>query len=73
MNDKIETRTFVGEVDTAVSDGWAGFHIGQSYELHIERSDNNVFIMLDCHEYATPDVGLVMSEEQFEKWFRKWD
>ncbi|MGI4864611.1 MAG: hypothetical protein ACRYFZ_11875 [Janthinobacterium lividum] len=66
-----ETRTFIGESGTQAFDGWAGFRIGQEYELHVERSDGDVFLMLAYHEHATPGAGLVMSEEQFEKWFRK--
>jgi len=38
-----ETRTFVGETGTQVYDGWAGFRIGQAYELHVEhRADSTV-------------------------------
>ncbi|RZK38681.1 MAG: hypothetical protein EOO61_07795 [Hymenobacter sp.] len=58
-----EICIFVGGTDTAVSDDWAGFHIGQRYELHVKRSDSDVFIMLDYHEHVTPGAGLVMSKE----------
>jgi hypothetical protein len=68
-----ETRTFVGETSTAVGDGYAGFRIGQQYPLSYEhRSDGTVAIKLDHHEHVSPGAGpLVVSNEQFEKWFQK--
>jgi len=71
-NPTTETRTFVGESATAVTDGWAGFRLGQRYELHVTKgADRTVSIMLDKHEYAAFDIGLVITEEQYEKWFTK--
>jgi hypothetical protein len=68
-----ETRTFIGVSSTAVGDGYAGFRIGQRYPLTYERRDDGtVAILFDHHEHVSPSAGpMVLSNEQFEKWFRK--
>jgi hypothetical protein len=67
-----ETRTFLGETSTAVGDGYAGFSIGQTYQLQVEHRGETVAIALDHHEHVSPGAGpLVVSSEQFEKWFQK--
>jgi hypothetical protein len=68
-----QSLTFVGETATSVGDGYAGFRIGRSYELQVERRDDGtVSIVMDHHEHVSPGVGpLVVTSEQFEKWFRK--
>jgi hypothetical protein len=67
-----ETRTFIGESSTAVGDGYAGFRIGQAYPLIFEcRDDGTVAIKLD-HQHVSLGAGpMVLTSEQFEKWFRK--
>ena len=69
----VETRTFIGETSTAVGDGYAGFRIGQPYQLSYERRDDGtVAILLNHHEHVSPGAGpLVVTSEQFEKWFQK--
>ena len=67
-----ETRTFIGDAAAHVGDGWAGFHLGQRYELHVNyQDDGSVSLMLDHHVHVTPGAGLVLTVEQFEKWFAK--
>jgi hypothetical protein len=67
-----ETRTFVGETASAVGDGYAGFRIGRQYPLTYTKEFDEVRIVLDHHEYVSSGAGpLVLSVEQFEKWFRK--
>jgi hypothetical protein len=67
-----ETRTFVGETAGAVGDGYAGFRIGQQYQLSYTKEFDEVRIVLDHHEHVSPGAGpLVLTVEQFEKWFRK--
>jgi hypothetical protein len=67
-----ETSTFVGETATSVGDGYAGFRIGRRYQLQVEHRGDTVAIMLDHHEHVSPGAGpMVVSSEQFEKWFRK--
>jgi hypothetical protein len=68
-----ETRTFIGETSTAVGDGYAGFRLNQPYQLTYERRDDGtVAIKLDHHEHVSPSAGpMVVTAEQFEKWFRK--
>lgn len=66
------TRTFVGETATAIGDVWAGFRAGQEYQLTYTRESDEVRIVLDHHEHVSPGAGpLVVTSEQFEKWFRK--
>jgi hypothetical protein len=69
----IETRSFVGETATSVGDGYTGFRIGQQYQLTVEHLSNGIVaITLDHHEYVSPGAGpMVVSSEQFEKWFAK--
>lgn len=52
-----ETRTFVGETSTAVGDGYAGFRIGQTYQLQVEHRGDKLAIVLDHHEHVSPDAG----------------
>jgi hypothetical protein len=67
-----ETRTFVGEPGTAVGDGWAGFRLGQYYELYVQQVDDEmVTILLGRPARVRPGSGLVVTVEQFEKWFVK--
>jgi hypothetical protein len=71
-DEHIERRTFVGETGTIVTDGWAGLRLGQPYELHVTRyDDDTVSIVLEYHAHVTPGAGLVVTVEQFEKWFVK--
>jgi hypothetical protein len=68
----IETRTFIGESGTPAFDGYAGFRIGQRYELRVERRDDSTVAVGLDHAHCTPGVGpMVVSKEQFEKWFSK--
>ena len=68
-HEQIERRTFVGEMGTQAFDGWAGFRIGQSYQLRYTREFDEVRIALD---HAGPGAGpLVVTVEQFGKWFVK--
>jgi hypothetical protein len=69
----IENRTFVGESATSVGDGYAGFRIGRTYELQVERRDDGtVAIVMDHHEHVSPGAGpLVVTQAQFEKWWVK--
>ena len=58
-----ENRTFVGETGTQAFDGFAGFRVGQSYQLRHTREFDEVRIEMD-HAGA----GLVVvSVEQFGK------
>ena len=58
-----ERRSFVGEAASQVSAGFAGFRIGQSYQLRYTREFDEVRIEMD-HAGA----GLVVvSVEQFGK------
>jgi len=68
----IENRTFVGESATSVGDGYAGFRIGRSYQLQVEHRGDSVAIVLDHHEHVSTGAGpLVLTSEQFEKWFKR--
>jgi hypothetical protein len=67
-----ETRTFIGETASAVGDGYAGFRIGQEYQLTYSKEFDEVRLVLDHHAHVSPGVGpLVLTSEQFEKWFRR--
>jgi hypothetical protein len=64
-----ETRTYVGETSTQAFDGFVGFRVGQSYQLRYTREFDEVRIARD---HAAPGAGpLVVSVEQFGKWFKK--
>jgi hypothetical protein len=70
-NSTTETRTFVGETATAMDDGYAGFRIGQQYQLTYTKEFNEVRIVLP---HGSPGAEpLVLTSEQFEKWFVKWN
>ncbi len=50
-------------------DGYAGFRAGQTYSLRVERRDDGtVAIALD---HGSPRSELELSQEKFEKWFRR--
>jgi hypothetical protein len=67
-----QTLTFVGETATSVGDGYAGFRVGRTYQLQVEQQGNTVTIVLDHHEHVSSGAGsMVLTSEQFEKWFRK--
>jgi hypothetical protein len=67
-----ETRTYVGDSHGHAFDGMAGFRIGQQYQLTYTKEFDEVRIVLDHHEHVSPGAGpLVVSVEQFEKWFKK--
>ena len=67
-----ETRTFIGETGTQAFDGWAGFRVGQTYQLQVEHRGDTVAIILNHHAHVSPGAGpLVVTSEQFEKWFKK--
>jgi hypothetical protein len=73
-NSTTETRTFVGETATAVDDGYAGFRIGQQYQLTYTKEFDEVRIVLVHHAHVSPGAGpLVLTSEQFEKRFVKWN
>lgn len=64
-----ETRTYIGETGTQAFDGWAGFRVGQTYQLRVEHRDGGrVAIALD---HGSPGAVKEMSSEEFEKWFRE--
>jgi hypothetical protein len=64
-----ETRTYVGETATAAFDGMAGFCIGRRYELSYTKEFDKVRITIP---HGSPGAGpLVLTAEQFEKWFIK--
>jgi hypothetical protein len=67
------TLTFVGETATSVGDGYAGFRIGRTYKLQVERRDDGtVSIVMDHHEHVSPGAGpLVVTQEQFDTWFKR--
>jgi hypothetical protein len=68
-HEQIERRTFVGETATQAFDGFAGFRIGKSYQLRYTREFDKVRVELD---HASPGAGpLVVSVEEFNKWFVK--
>lgn len=68
----IENRIFIGEIVTSVGDGYAGFRIGQTYQLQVEHRGDTVAVTLDYHEHVSPGTGpMMVASEQFEKWFRK--
>jgi hypothetical protein len=68
-----EIRTFVGEVTIGGSDGWVGFYVNKTYQLQVHyRKDGNVGIKMNQPEQANLGlVLLVVTQEQYEKWFRK--
>jgi hypothetical protein len=68
-HESIERRTYVGETSTSAFDGWAGFRIGQSYQLRYTREFDEVRIALD--HAAQQERVLTIIVEQFKKWFVK--
>jgi hypothetical protein len=64
-DEHIERRTFVGETGTMAFDGYAGFRMGQSYQLRYTREFDEVRIALD--HAATPGRILTLKAEQFDK------
>lgn len=65
----IERRTYVGETGTSAFDGFAGFHLTQSYQLRYTREFAEARIELD--HAATLGRILTLKVEQFDKWFVK--
>lgn len=50
-------------------DGWAGFRVGQRYELEVSREFDEVRIVL---AHGSAGAGpLVVTSEQYEKWWVK--
>jgi hypothetical protein len=71
-DEHMEHRTYVGETSTMAFEGWAGLRIDTCCELHVTYlGDGTVSIMLDHHKHVMPGVALVMTVEQFNKWFVK--
>lgn len=70
MNNPTETRTYVGTTGGPGGfDGFAGFRIGQTYELSYTKEFDEVRIVLP---HGSPGAGpLVLTSEQFETWFKK--
>ena len=69
--EQIERRTHVGETSTSALDGFSGFYLGKSYQLrYTVRDDGTIGIALD-HAPAEGRV-LVVTKEEFGKWFVKW-
>jgi hypothetical protein len=67
-----ETRTFIGESGTPAFDGYAGFRIGQTYQLRVERQDDGTIAVALEHAHCAPGVEpMVVSSDQFEKWFKR--
>ena len=60
-----ETRTYVGQTGTQAFDGWAGFRLGQAYQLDYVLSAGQVAI-----ERPTGQSPLVLSVEDFNAWFK---
>ncbi|MGI4834617.1 MAG: hypothetical protein ACRYFK_14270 [Janthinobacterium lividum] len=65
-----ETRTYVGQTGTQAFDGFAGFRLGQVYELRYERRGGQVAVAL-VHPHGVEGLELLVSEGEFERWFRK--
>jgi hypothetical protein len=67
-----ETRTYVGEMSTMTFDGWAGFRIGQQYQLTYTKEFDEVRLVPDHHKYVSPSAEpMVPTSAQFEKWSKK--
>jgi hypothetical protein len=69
-DEHIERRTYVGETaaGTQAIDGFCGFRIGESYSLrYTVRVDSTIGIALD--HASTEGRVLVVTKQQFEKWF----
>jgi hypothetical protein len=68
-DEHIERRTYVGESGTMAFDGYAGFRMGQSYQLRYTREFDEVRIALDHAVIA--GLIITLKVEQFNKWFVK--
>ncbi|MVN75181.1 hypothetical protein GO988_02475 [Hymenobacter sp. HMF4947] len=71
QHEKIERRTFSGPGTNNALDGYAGFRVGQSYQLRwtvLENSD--VSIAMD-HVERTDLAPAVMTAARFKEWFAK--
>jgi hypothetical protein len=68
---KTHTRlhTFVGQAGTQAIDGFAGFHIGKTYELRYRREDRGAVVIELDHLRGGGQVAITAAE--FEAWFRK--
>lgn len=66
----IEKRTFVGQCDTVALDGYAGFQLGQPYDIsYLRRYDHTIVLRLT---HIPGEVGtsyMYVSREQFERWW----
>lgn len=62
-----ESRTYIGQPGTIARDGWAGFAVGRRYTLRLLCADGQVCIL---YAQEAPEAGpLVVTSEQYEKWF----
>lgn len=69
MKTHTEPHTFIGQAGTRAIDAFAGFRIGQTYELRYWREDRGtVVIELD---HLQGGGQLVVTAGEFEQWFRK--
>lgn len=69
MPSTTETRIYVGDTGTAMVDGWAGFRLGQLYQLHVERREQGVVIITPNGQAIHSPGPLILSEAQFDKGF----
>ena len=69
MKTHTKAHTFIGQANTRATDGFAGFRLGQVYELRYERKDNGtVLVELD---HMRGGGQLAMTAAEFEVWFSK--
>jgi hypothetical protein len=61
------TLTFYGDTGGHAFDGFAGFRIGQTYELTYTQEFDEVLVQLP----HAPGRTAKMTAEEFKKWFRK--
>jgi len=62
------TRTFIGQPETRFFDGYAGFRIGQTYQLRYRTAeDGTVKIAMDHVGQPLAEVGV--TAELFEEWW----
>jgi hypothetical protein len=62
-----QTLTFYGDTGGHAFDGFAGFRIGQPYELTYTEEGDEVLVQMP----HAPGRTAKMSKEDFKKWFRK--
>jgi hypothetical protein len=68
-DEHIERRTFIGETGTMAFDDYAGFRMGQSYQLRYTQEFDDVRIQLD--HAPQPGQVLTLPLKDFNKWFVK--